>query len=523
MATKFYGVGGNNATGDGTLGNPYLDYDVAVTNTGAGDTVALVNSTQLLRHPTAGYTFDDDRIVGAASFRGGTLAAADAVPQSVCFTSATLAEANNPFIIDGIIIDGEGSSGPARALTLEEQSAGESVEIRLNNLSLISGSVYGLLINEKAGRQDITNMRISGDLATRLVASTGSLSNKGDQVINFNGLEIAPNEITGSKKVIELIKEDAATNTLTLAFKGLKGTVPIGASALVDVVDLKNVDSTILSDFDLTINGDDAASVNGLLIRGRSVANHLASGEISNGSINFNCPTGFGVAYGLSTTDSFITAGKVSSVNITGKFFASPLTPHNGVMGQGTAGDLRGGFTRDGYVGWLFSINTFTASGVLAFDCYGPSFYAKGVVSGLLQDCTAVVTTKYVQRDRGILSSAPQGATDTAAMSFNRNTVIVTDVANIHSLSYKEDALQLATFSNNTYIIPDSVDVSTELLFSRHNGAGGAANQTIAQWNANAEVTNDMIVQMPASVINDLIETLRPVDGNTTNNIIKLC
>jgi hypothetical protein len=41
MATKFYGVGGDNSTGDGTLGNPFLDYDVAVTNTSAGDSLSL--------------------------------------------------------------------------------------------------------------------------------------------------------------------------------------------------------------------------------------------------------------------------------------------------------------------------------------------------------------------------------------------------------------------------------------------------------------------------------------------------
>lgn len=513
MTMVYYGIGGDDSTGDGSLGNPYLNYDAAVSNSISGDTVALVNSQTLLRHPTAGYTFDDDRLVGSESYRGGTLAAADSAPQSAAATSATLAEANNPFIIDGIRVDGEGSSGPDNALMLAEQSAGEAVETRLNNVEIVSGAVYGLLINDRAGRQDINNIKLSGDLGARFIGATGSLSAKGNQVININSLHMAPNEITGSKKVIELSKADSAVNTLDIVFKGMTGVVNIGAGAIVDLVDLKNVDSTVLSNFDLTINAENASNVIGLLVRGRSAANPLSDGKIINGTMRYNCPTGFGVAYGQSTTDNFMTSGEVSAVNIIGKFYPAPSTPHNAVMGQGSTGDLRGGYTQDGYVGWLFSINTFTASGVLAYDCYGPSFYMKGVVSGALEDCTAVVSGKYTQRDRGVLAVAPQGASDTVALSVNRNTVIVSDIAKIHSLAYLEDALQLATFSNNTYIIPDTVDLDTELLFSYHNGMGGAANQTIAQWNANTEVTNDMIVQIPKGDIDQIIQGLNPAES----------
>ena len=121
-----------------------------------------------------------------------------------------------------------------------------------------------------------------------------------------------------------------------------------------------------------------------------------------------------------------------------------------------------------------------------------------------------MITGNITQRDRGILAVAPQGSTDTTAVTYQQNLVIVQDTSKIHSLAYIEDSDQACTFTRNTYIIPDTVDVATANLFSYENGAGGAANKTLAEWNATSEVTDDVIVQLPASEIQKLINKYRP-------------
>jgi hypothetical protein len=108
--------------------------------------------------------------------------------------------------------------------------------------------------------------------------------------------------------------------------------------------------------------------------------------------------------------------------------------------------------------------------------------------------------------------------------------VIVDDISKVQSLA-GVFLNQSATFENNTYIIPDTVDVSTENLFAIGNSAisANSANATLAEWNAlNAtvngsgvvSVTGDKIIQLPIAEIQAMIEGYKPNVVNTANTVV---
>jgi len=510
MADKYYDYNAAGG-GDGSLSTPYNTRSLAVSNSITGDKVVAVDG--LHAHESGHFVFDDARDEVSNTYRGATLQANTAETTRVARTSGSLTAGNNPFIANGIIFDGEsgnGGAGVTQAMDIG-QDAAEDLIIQLHNCKWISGTTYGLLLSNRRGRLEIVNGEISGALASRLFGATSSLSGDGNQVIDIQRLAVNPvGVITGSKKCIELAQVGAPANILDIYFKGLSGLLTIGASATVTLLDIKTKNDCTVSGFDLELNADDAAaSVVGIIIRGNSAGHELTNGIISKGSIKLNSPSGFGISFGLSTTDSHITGGIVTGNAVTGKHYASD-TPHNYVMGQGTAGELKGNTSVDGYVGFLFSItDTCDASANVAFDCYGPSYYVKGTTAATLKDNIAICSGKYVQRDRGILSVAPQGASDTAGATIQENLVIVQDLTKIHSLGYIEDVNQVCTFVRNTYIVPSEQYVEGNDYFSYQNGAGGAANNTLAEWNAQSEVADDVIVPMPQAEIAALIKTYK--------------
>ena len=504
MANAYYDYNNGLAGNDGlTPSTPKATRSQAVAVAGAGDKVIALDGTHV--HESGHFVFDDDRIESGNTYRGATLNPAAGETVYCARTSATLAEANNPFRIEALVFDG--LDQVTYGLRLAEQSAAESVITQLHNIEINNCTVYNLLISEQGGRQEIVNLKLGGLLTSRAIGATGNLSAKANQVIDIQGCELALDEVTGSKKAIELSQVGTPTNTLDLYFKGLTGTISIAASASMTLLDVSTKDDCTVTGFDLVFNADDATTnVSGIIMTGNASTYELPNGLITNCKIKFNAPAGFAIAFGNSTTDSHITGGLVASNHVTGKHYASN-TPHNYVMGQGTAGELKGNASQDGYVGYLLSItDTCDASANIAFDCYGPSYYAKGTTAATIKDNIAICSGKFTQRDRGILAVAPQGATNTTAVTFQENLIIVANISKIHSLAYIEDVNQVCTFTRNTYIIPDTVDVTTENLFSYENGVGGAANNTLDQWNAQTEVTDDVIVQMPAAEIAAIVK-----------------
>jgi len=526
MADQFWGTGGSDVADGLTPATARLNRSVAVTNSGAGDSVIAIDGTMI--HPTSLFLYNDDRIESSETYRRATLKAAVSETEYVARTSALLA-VNNPFLVDGLVFDGDngGANTVNNAFALFRQSTVELI-YQLHNCEFICGDIAALKQDQRRGRTEIVNGKISGTLSSILFGLSGSggvnLAQDGNQVIDVQILDIqldAP--ITGSKIGIQLQQEDVlgSPNTLDVYLKGVSGVIPIGASASVTLIDIKSNSTISCASGDITINADDAVSnVIGISVRGRLVTDKISDINITNQRIKFNSPAGHGIAFG-SDTDSFISGGLVSGNHVTGKHYTS-ASPHNISLRHSIVGAARGNISQDGYIGYLMAVCTnATVTANLAYDCYGSSYYIKGTTAALVKDNVAVVTTKFPQRDLGILAVAPQGATNTVAATIQENLVIVTDISNIHSLGYIEDVNQVCSFVRNTYIIPDTVDVSSALLFSYENGAGGAANNTLAQWNAQTEVTDDIIVQMPQAELDALSESLRPIAGGfPKNNIV---
>ena len=151
--------------------------------------------------------------------------------------------------------------------------------------------------------------------------------------------------------------------------------------------------------------------------------------------------------------------------------------------------------------------------------------YIKGTTDCTVQDNIAVYSGKYDSndvQDKGVscLAVAAQGATSTVAATIRRNLVIVADINKVQSLACIM-ASQACTFANNTYVVPDTVDVNNDDLFAYGNASlsANSANNTLTEWNAQTEVSNDVIVTMPVAQITNLVNSLRP---NITADNLKI-
>lgn len=512
MADRYYDYNNGSSGNDGST--PALAKSTrseAVSASTTGDSVIAVDGTHT--HESGHFVFDDARDERAQTYRGATLRANAAETSRVARTSGSLTAANNPHLVQGFVFDGTSGNGTNSAFEFS-QDASEDLILRNQNCEFISGDTYGILIQMRRGRIELVNAKITGVFASRALGATTSLSNDGNQVIDIQGCELAPAEtLSGSKKVIELQQVGTPSNTLDLYFKGLRGTIQAATGATVNVLDIRTKDTMNVAGFNLTLQGEGTATMSGILMQGNASGYESSTAYITNGFMSFESGAGYGVSLGLSGVDSHITGGLMAGNTVRGKYFAEQ-TPHNFVIGQGVAAEGRGNLSIDGYVGFLLSIcDDATLVGNVCVDCYGPSIYAKGTTAATIKDNTCVLTGQFTQRDRGILSVAPQGAVNTAGATFQENLVIVQDVSKIHSLAYIEDASQVCAFTRNVYIIPDTVDVGTADLFSYKNGAGGAANNTLAEWNAQTEVTSDEIVQMPSAEIARLVTQLVAQSG----------
>lgn len=486
----------------------------ALTTPGSDDLIAVDG---IQTHESGHFLLSDNVTESSQTFRGATLQANTAETTRVARTNSDSSSANNPHLIKGFVFDGQsgnGGSGVTQAFDIGRDS-GEDLTYQFHNCEFICGNTYGLLLSNRRGRLEVVNCKISGTLPGRAFGATSSLSGDGNQVIDVNGVELSLDPVSSASKVIEFSQVSSPTNSLDLYFKALNGVVRVAATGSGTLLDVLCKDTINIAGADITIEADEAVSSSFVAIstRGRGSGFESSDVNITNNKINFFSPIGFGIAAGLSTTDSHITNGSVSGNVITGKFYPAPSTPHNMVLGQGTAFKCTGNKTIDGYVGILVSITDSGTEvvGNTLFDCYGPNIYMKGVAGATVKDNTCTITSKFTQRDRGILAVAPQGATNTAACTIQENLVIVQDLAKIHSLGYIEDASQTCSFIRNTYIVDEAQYNPNSDYFSYHNGAGGAANNTLSEWNAQAEVTEDVIITMPASEIANLIAAQRAI------------
>lgn len=513
MATVYLDLNAPTNGSGSSSSDPFNSSASAESGAGAGGTIIYVADTvQNGSDDSNGYfDFDANVILEAETSRKVTLTGGSQAAY-VARYSDPISSSFNPVLARRLVVDGSSKSS---ATTFENLSA-TGVSFRQEDMEYISGSAYGINYSNRDGSIELVSCKISGSPTAAMFVTSTSLSADGDQTITINGLELDGTISSGLLSGIKVTKVNNLTNTLALDIKAVDAKLTATGSGSVAAINVKSVNPTV-SNCNITIDGLNSTGTGhiGIVAQGQSTA--IASLPIiSNNTVNFKCKAGYGIALGQSSLDSNVTGGEVSGNYVKGVYSYAD-TPHAFSVGQGVAGSLtRGNTAQDTYVGYLLSkCTSSTIEGNLAFDCSGVSYYVKGTTDITIQENIAVVTNSFAApaSGRGVLSVAPQGGTNTANATIRRNLVIIESLDNFHSLGYIEDSSQTASFSNNTYIIPDTIDVDTVKLFSYKNGVGGAANNTIAEWNAQSEVTDDVVVQLPLAEIQKRIESLRPSDA----------
>ena len=512
MANKYYdGNNGSDSNDGSTPALAKLTRNAAVSASIAGDKVIAVNGIQIA--DTGHYNFNDDRVESSQSYRQAIIQPKSASnggseTNYVARTSADLSSANNPFVIENLTFDGIGEV--SQVLSLVEQSTAEELVTEVRGCEFKNGLAYNIVGFDQGGTQDFINCKVSGPKPSAAhIAFTGNLSNKANQTIKFQGLELAVDPITASTAILAISQVATPTNTLDLHVTGMSGSFNVSNNASIYLLNLVSKDKINVQGCKLTITGDETEqSAIGIRVAGKASGYETSDIDISNNTIYFSSGVGYALSYGDSGADSHITGGSVSGNVVVGKYYPGVQTPHNFVMGQGTVGNLTGNISVDGYVGYLISkTDSCNVIGNLAYDCYGPNFYIKGTTLCEVRDNIAVVSSKYTQHERAIISVTEQGGVDTAGANIKQNYVVVEDVSKIHSLAQITDANQVCAFERNTYIIPDTVDLSTAQLFSYQSFS---PTDTLAQWNDRTEVTNDVIVQLPLSEVKNIIASYTP-------------
>ena len=513
MATVYLDLNASTNGSGSSSSDPFNSSASAESGAGAGGTIIYVaNTTQNGNDDSNGYfDFDANVVLEAETSRKVTLTGGSQAAY-VARYSDPISSSFNPVLARRLVVDGSSKSS---ATTFENLSA-TGVSFRQEDMEYISGSNYGINYSNRDGSIELVSCKISGSPTSAMFATSPSLSNDGNQTVTVNGLELDGTIASGLLNGIQVTKVNNLTNTLALDIKAVDAKLTATGSGNVAGINVKTVNPTI-SNCNLTIDGLSTTGTGhfGIVVQGQSTA--IASLPIiSNNIVDFKCTSGYAIALGQSDVDSNITGGEVSGNYIKG-VYSYTGTPHAFSVGQGVAGSLtRGNTAQDTYVGYLLSkCTSSTIEGNLAFDCFGVSYYVKGTTDITIQENTAVVTNSFTKTANtlGVIAVAPQGATNTANATIRRNLVIIESLDNINSLGYLENSSQTASFSNNTYIIPDTIDVDTVKLFNYKNGAGGAANNTIAEWNDKEEVTDDVVVQLPLAEIQKRIESLRPLDA----------
>ena len=523
MATVYLDLNASTNGSGNNSSDPFNSGSSAEAGAGAGGTIVLVANTIQNGNDWQNtyFDFDADVFIKAETRRTVTLQDGSVSSYVVRYSDPVSTRVS----LQGVIVDPVIVSKASAIRYDDVPATGAFPKYLLQDCQIKTGISYGVDYRTRSGSLQIINLDVVGDPTGPALAATSNISAKGNTIIDVQALNFNYSSEVGSTNLVSIQQVSSPANDLDVSCKALNGVLNFAnnASSIVFRVDANG--TVNIANSNVTLNGDEATSVTGFFIQGKGANTasdnfETTSANITNNKIKFNIPAGYGISFGQSGADSHITSGSVSGNTITGKYYAS-ATPHNILMGRGTAGKCKGNLSQDGYVGILASIcDTGTEIiGNTILDCYGPNIYCKGTVEVSVKDNVCIQTGKYTQRDRGILAVARQDLpgnviVNTAAATIQENLIIVKDLSKIHSLAYIE-ANQTASFVRNTYIVDESQYNETAKYFTYKNGQGGAPNNTITEWNAQSEVTNEVLLPLPASEIDSLIENLKTTTGST--------
>lgn len=276
----------------------------------------------------------------------------------------------------------------------------------------------------------------------------------------------------------------------------------------------------------LTINSSYTGNESmGICILGRSATATANDAQVvGNGqTINFFAPSGHGIQLGWSGGPNYMTGGVVSGWRVYCKYYAAS-TPHGITLGAGTNVLSIGNEVHNAYAGLLM---TRTASGTVrqnerAFNCYGSAFYTKGATAGKWLGCSAYFDGALTQRALATIHVDSQAGVNTTSVTYDGCLVVLgTDNAALYTKLLGVKSNCSATFTNCTFIIPDSI-ASNVALFeigcTSEGALGGGTTYTATQWETGTagsvtaangtgtiSVSNNKVLKMPLAVCRQII------------------
>lgn len=492
---EYWGVGGNDTTGDGqTPATAWLTYSKAWQSATAGEQTILINGTTV---ETASTSLQADRIYDGQG--KDTAILQNTATDITARFSGILTSTGNPHTFTNVTIDGQGAN-PSTTAIEQQAPAVQDSNGSLINVKVIAGTARGYLISNRYGEQILNNVSFEG-ACTSYHFITTDMSLAANSSIAMTDVDFDITSAGSGSGMASIQKDNNATFNSTLDIDGITGSIVVNAASTSVVFHVRGMTTPQLSNFDITITGD-GTDIDGVKVASLSTA--ISTGILmDNINIFYDCPAGFGLSFGDSTTNGGET-GVMENCTVTGQALPT-ATPHNIGFRQNSNGIGRNLKSIDGYVGILAGLVTdCLIENNETRDCNGPHIYIKGVDNATIQNNISYMAAGRIQRDNGILAVISQDATDTASADFISNEVYVSDMSNIASLA-QIAADQICTFQNNIYYIADTVDLNDK-MFTYGIDNGNLPTDTIVEWNARSEVTNDTIVQLPQAELDAIID-----------------
>ena len=446
---------------------PWATLDFSYRNTASGWTVGLNEGV----YPVSSFTsapFGNGRSVSSWEPRKATLLQTNSSLTTAVFGTSYLVP--ETITMSGFIID---SAGLANDCVLVTASSGMS-ELVLSDMQFKNPVDSAFQCNRTAGVFTVDSCNFDFDM-NKSVVDGSFFAESGSFEWNIT-----------NNQFVSLV-DDPDVDTY---IGGTRAAAPVGIYKCKiegNTIDLDITSNTVGQFYIVKPLGADSASiVNNTISVTTAAAGELACirayGEygsalaeltIAGNSVYTEAPASFGIALGNGVDTGYVRDGVVQNNVVIGKYFATS-TPH-GFAATKCKSDqtwvIKNNFSAVSFVGYLCSQNPSTTAVVfednLAYDCYGPHYYAKGNTDALIQNNRAVQSDKYQRRSFGMLHATKQGSDNNIDTQFLNNEVVIQSKLKGFALagtSLSGGVSQNATFIGNKYYVPDTLNDTTDLF-----------------------------------------------------------
>lgn len=418
-------------------------------------------------------------------------------------------DSTSPVTIGKFILDCEKTTtapGTYIATGIQSDTTTVQTSVTLAGTRIQNCSTQLYSDNAKLGTVTFTGVIFAGLMKDGVTGST-SLADTGAKTYVINGLTLSSvtSTDTATATVFTATRLSTSTNPLSLYVNAVTGTITapgaLGASAVVSILALHGITNAvnpagvsqpvIVENLNVTLTASSTTtSCYGVQID-NSAAGANAVGNtpvVRNSIINMNCPAGYAIAIGDSTTAYDVTDALVYGNTLTNTFYNGVATPHGISLGRVTRGIVRSNYVRGFAVGVLTAINQGgIVTGNLIEGAYYAPLFAKGngattiptIANNTVIMDDAIVGAKF--GNYGCLGVAVQGATNNTDTLFKNNNCYVRS-----GTGWKyavTDTSQVAHFDHNNDF--SLVTLTTPWSYQ------GTTYATATLWNAAATVGDD--------------------------------